>query len=478
MTPLDAILLAPIAILAIASLVLLMVGAFTNNAKLTSILTFAFIASAAITLVKLPATGPVFPVPGGDLLEISPFTALASLLLMGLSLLCLPLFSGHFKGSNHKPELYVLLTLSLTGMLLLASSAHLLTLYVSLELMSFPLYILAAFSRTDARSSEAGLKYFVLGGIASALMLFGISLLYASLGTLGFSGLYTAINAATTGGVLPPLLLTGVALTLLGTLFKLSVVPLHMWTPDVYEGSPTAVTAIMGALPKLAAFVLLIRLLHGPFESLHTLWQPGLAILAVASMVVGSTLALAQSNLKRLLAYSTIANIGFILVGVVAATPQANGGVLFYLTIYALTNLGMFGILIATNTKTVEDLKALAAANPILAATFMLFLFSLAGIPPLGGFMAKFTVFAAAVQAGFGMLAVLGVLASVIACFYSLWLIKLIYFDASPATPTTHQPIPMALQLLILVTAMLTVLFGIFPTLLSNLTLAAATAIF
>lgn len=478
MTLLDLILTAPTVIMALASLVLLMVGAFTGNAKLTGILAFAFIASAAFTQLALPATGPVFPAAGGDLLEISPFSAMSGLVLMGLAVLCLPLFSGYFKGAHHKPELYVLLTLSLTGMLLLTGAAHLLTLYVAMELMSFPLYILAAFARTDARSSESGLKYFVLGSIASALMLYGIAVLYAALGTLGFASLYTAINAATAGGALPPLLLTGVALTLLGVFFKLSIVPLHMWTPDVYEGAPTAVTAVMGALPKVAAFALLVRLLHGPFAGLHALWQPGLAILAVASMVAGSTLALAQSSLKRLLAYSTIANVGFMLVGVVAATPQGNGGTLFYLAIYGLTNLGMFAILIAGNLKTVADLKTFAAANPVMAATFMLFLFSLAGIPPLAGFMAKFTVFAAAVQAGFGLLAVLGVLASVIACFYSLWLIKLIYFDAAPSAPTIAQPAPMALQVLILVTAMLTVILGVFPGILNTLTLAAATAVF
>ena len=483
MSHLDLLLTAPLLILGVSSLVLLMLGAFTRSACVTSVAAVVAIIAAATPIVLWPAVGPVFPIDsgaGGHLLEISPFTNIATLILLGIGLLCLPLLGTYFKGKHHKPELYVLLILALTGMVAFIQSSHLLTLYVALELMSFPLYILAAFMRDDAKSSEAGLKYYVLGSMASGLMLYGISLLYAGLGTLSFTGIFGAINAAVTAGTVAPVVLIGMCLTLLGSLFKLSVAPFHMWTPDVYEGAPTPVTAIMGALPKIAAFCLLIRLLEGPFISLHTIWQPALAWLAVASMLVGSTLAVVQSNLKRLLAFSTIANVGFILVGVVSASPQGTAGTLLYLAIYAITNIGLFSALIASGAKQVDDLKGLATRNPWLAASFLLLLFSLAGIPPLAGFMAKFSVFAAAVASGFTPLAITGVLSSVIALFYSLWLIKVMYFDAPnpQAAELPVAPTATGLQILLLICVAATILLGVLPTLIGNATLAAATAIF
>jgi NADH-quinone oxidoreductase subunit N len=479
MTPQDLLLLAPILILAIASLKLLMVGSFTRSANATGVLAGASCLVAAAVLVYLPSTGPVFPLEGGGhLVQFSPFGNMASLLMLLLALPCLPLLAGGLKGKAHRPEVYVLLVLSLTGMLLLVSAANLLTLYMGLELMSFPLYILAAYLRDDAKSSEAGLKYFVLGSLATGLMLFGISLLFASIGTLSFNGLFGAINRDLFGGNIPPLVLMGATLTLLGALFKLSVVPFHMWTPDVYEGAPTPVTAIMGVLPKLAAFVLLVRLLHGPFAGLQYLWQPALAYLAIASMLVGGTLAVVQTNLKRLLAYSTIANVGFIMVGVVAATAQGSSGVLFYLAVYAVTTLGIFATLMASGAHTVDDLKGLAQRSPWLAASFLLFLFSLAGVPPLAGFMGKLTVFMAAVQAGYAPLAIVGVLASVIALFYSLWLVKVIYFDAPEADAKPLPAIHPALPSVIMLAAVVTLALGLFPVILTDFTLPAAAGIF
>lgn len=467
------LLIAPLIILGLGSLMLLMVGAFTRHAAPTGILTLGTYALAAIPMVVIPFSGPVFPVAGGHLLQISPFTTMAGLILLGTAIMCLPLFNAFFTRQAHKAELYVLLTLSLTGMLTLAASANLLTLYAALELMSFPLYIMAAYMRDDAKSSEAGLKYFVLGSLASGLMLYGISLLYAATGTLNFNTLFTFLNT----NPATPLILAGASLLLVGSLFKLSVVPFHMWTPDVYEGSPTPTTAIMGALPKVAAFTLLVRLLTGPLAGLQTLWQPALAWLALASMLVGSTLAIVQGNLKRLLAYSTIANVGFVMVGVVAANHEGHSGVLFYLAVYGLTTLGLFGTIISMGAEKVSDLRGLATRNPALAATMALFLFSLAGIPPLAGFMAKMMVFTAAVQAGFNVLAISGVLASAIALFYSLWLVKTMYFE-QPATLQPTPQIPQTLQLMLMVAAIATLVLGIFPSLLSNLTLAAATAVF
>ncbi|RYD48186.1 MAG: NADH-quinone oxidoreductase subunit N, partial [Verrucomicrobiaceae bacterium] len=454
----------------------------TNSNRATGIGAALVIVGAMLPLLLQPSTGPVFPLPGqeGHLMQASPYTNVAIILLLGISLLCLPLVAPYFNRlttldavSAHKPEIYVLLTLSLTGMVAFITSAHLLTLYVALELMSFPLYILASIVRDDAKSSESGLKYYVLGSMASGLMLYGISLLYAGLGTLSFSGIFTALNTYAE----TPVILIGVTLTLLGTLFKLSVVPFHMWTPDVYEGAPTPVTAIMGALPKVAAFVVLVRLLSGPFVALDDFWQPALAWLAVASMVAGSAMAIVQTSLKRLLAYSTIANVGFVMVGVVSANALGASGTLTYITIYAVTTLGLFSAVMASGLNTVDDLKGLATRSKWLAATFMVLLFSLAGIPPLAGFMAKLGVFSAAVAAGLNYLAVAGVLASVIALFYSLWLIKIMYFDAplrTAALPTVRT----GYAVIMLVAVMASFMLGILPTLVSTYTLAAATAIF
>lgn len=473
MTYSDLLLLAPLLILGGSSLVLLMFGAFTNNARGTAVLSAVGFALAASPLMCAPKTGAVFALAGGGhLLQVSPFTNLATLGILAAALLVLPLFSGFFVQKGNKPELYVLLTLSVAGMATLVAAADMLTLYVGLELMSFPIYILAAFVRNDAKSSEAGLKYFVLGGLASGLTLFGISLLYAATGSTSFSVLYAALMSMQT----QPLVLVALALTLLGTLFKLSVVPFHMWTPDVYEGAPTPVTALMSALPKLAAFTLLVRLTVGPFMGLHGVWQPALAALAAASMLAGATLAIIQSNLKRLLAFSTIANVGFVLVGVVAANPQGAGGALFYLVVYAITTLGLFAAIIGSGATEVKHLKGLHSRNPQLAAVFALLLFSLAGIPPLAGFMGKFLVFTAVVQAGYTGLAVLGVVASVVALFYSLWLIKVMYFEEPAHTVTVR--VPMGLQWVLGFAGAVVIVLGLMPGALSNLTLAAATAIY
>lgn len=489
MSSLDLLLTAPLLILGVGSLVLLMLGAFTNRACVTGVAAALVLAAAASPLILSPATGPVFALAGqgaattGHLMQVSPFTNIALLILLGMAILCLPLIAPYFtripnteyRGpvTAHKPELYVLLVLAVTGMAALITSAHMLTLYVALELMSFPIYILAAFLRDDAKSSEAGLKYYVLGSMASGLMLYGISLIYAGLGTLSFSGIYAALQATPA----TPVVLIGFTLTILASLFKLSVAPFHMWTPDVYEGAPTPITAVMGSLPKIAAFALLVRLLAGPFQPLAEIWQPTLSWLAVASMLIGGTLAIVQSSLKRLLAFSTIANVGFVLVGVVAGNTTGTSGVLVYMAIYAFTTLGLFATVMASGATTVEDLKGLATRNKYLAATFLILLFSLAGIPPLAGFMAKFGVFAAAVQAGFTGLAVAGVLASVIALFYSLWLIKVMVFD-SPTTLTPTPRIPTGLAVVMLVSVMATIILGVFPSIIGTYTLAAATAVF
>jgi NADH-quinone oxidoreductase subunit N len=355
----------------------------------------------------------------------------------------------------------------------LISSSHFVSFYLGFELMSFPLYILAAFLRKDAKSSEAGLKYFVLGSLTSALMLYGISLLYAQTGQLGFAALSPSLTLLPSN----PLILIALAMTAIALIFKLSVVPFHMWTPDVYQGAPTPVTAVMASLPKLAATAALVRLLSGAFIPLAATWQPALAVLAAFGMVAGSTLAILQTDLKRLLAWSTIAQVGFLLTGVVANSGAGAHGALFYVTIYGITMLGTFAALMAAGIQTTAQLKGLGGTRPYLAAALLVYLFSLAGIPPLAGFFAKFTVFAAAVAAGYTWLAVVAVVCSAIAAFYSLWLIKLMYFDAAETTPQ-NSPKNISGIAYAAALAVALVVLGIFPNLLANLTFAAGTALF
>lgn len=467
----------PLITLAILAMALLMLGAFSRNAKLVGACTFAGMLALGGYTFTHPAVGQAFLTSQGPLLSFSSFTNLAAVLLLGLgalaSLLNGPFYTQH---KAYRPEIYVLFTLSLAGMMVLMAAADMLTLYLGLELMSFPLYILAATLRENAKSSEAALKYFVLGGLTSGLLLFGISLVYASTGTVHFGGIMSALAGAGDSALQNPLLLVGLALVLVAFLFKLSVVPFHMWTPDVYDGAPTPVTALMAALPKLAVIVALIRFVEGPLATQAALWQPALAALAVLSMVLGSAVAIIQTNLKRLLAWSTIAHVGFVFTGVVAASLNGASGVLLYLTIYGLTTLGLFAALISLNATTTDDLKGLAQTRPMMAVTMLVLLFSLAGVPPFAGFMAKFAVFSSAVQAGYTWLALAGVLASVVAAFYSLWLVKLMYFDTptqvNPNAPSPHLNVVMA------VAVAGTVLLGIFPELLANLTLPAATALF
>lgn len=486
----DLTLIFPTLFLAVWALTMLMHGAFTHNARATGAFTAFGLVMLLVPLLTKPAVGQAFVTPLGPLMAVGPFSIMAQVLLVALaavaSLLAEPYFTPR---KAHRPELYVLLLLSLAGMFVLTSAYDMLPLYVGLELMSFPLYIMAAMERNRAESSEAALKYFVLGGLASGLLLFGISLVYAATGTTQFAALAVAMGQ---GAVPWPLLAAGLVLMLVAVVFKLSVVPFHMWTPDVYQGAPTPVTAMMAALPKLAAVVLLVRLLQGPLVGLQEVWQPALAVLAAASMVLGSAVAIRQHDVKRLLAWSTVAHVGFMLSGVVAGSAQGHAGVLFYLSVYGITTLGLFACVIdfespAGGSQTVAEapkihqLAGLAGRRPFLAATMLVLLFSLAGVPPFAGFMAKMNVFLPLVAAGYTWLAVVGVMASVVAAFYSLWLVKLMYFDPAPpaaAAETGVCPWQSPLAVVVALALLATLWLGVWPGSLMTLTLPAATALF
>jgi NADH-quinone oxidoreductase subunit N len=321
------------------------------------------------------------------------------------------------------------------GMLMMISADSLLALYLGLELQSLPLYVMTAFLRDQTRSTEAGLKYFVLGALASGLLLYGCSLVYGFTGTLSFAGLAQILGAGAEAGTpVSAGALIGLVFVAAGLAFKLAAVPFHMWTPDVYEGAPTPVTAFLAAAPKVAAMGLTLRVLYQAFGDWSAQWQQIIVFISVASMLLGSFAAIGQTNMKRLLAYSSIGHVGFALVGLAAGTQDGAQSVLLYMAIYVIMTVGTFGcvLLMRRNGRAVEnidDLAGLARTQPMLAAALAIFMFSLAGIPPLAGFFAKIYVFYAAIDAGLVTLAVIGVLASVVGAYYYIRIVKVMYFD-------------------------------------------------
>jgi len=359
------------------------------------------------------------------------FSSLAKLLIYFAAAITLLIAPRYFeKKSTMRAEFPVLILLASVGMGIMVSAVDLLTLYIGLELNSLAAYVLASFARNDEKSSEAGLKYFILGGLASGILLFGISLVYGFTGTTSFLSINTALSGELSMGAT-----FGIVFMLAGMAFKISAAPFHMWTPDVYEGAPTPVTAFFASAPKVAATALLVRIAGEAFTSQAGAWQQIIIVVAIMSIVVGALGAIGQKSLKRLLAYSSINNIGFILIGLAAATQVGVAAMLVYLIIYVAMTLGGFICLMQLEDKdgnvrdNMDDVAGLSKYRPLLAALFMIIMFSLAGIPPMFGFWGKLQVFQAAVAANLLPLAVIGIAASVIGAFYYLKVIKTMYFD-------------------------------------------------
>jgi NADH-quinone oxidoreductase subunit N len=356
------------------------------------------------------------------------------------------------------PVLFVFATL---GMMMMVSANDLLSLYIALELQSLTLYIIAAFRRDALKSTEAGLKYFVLGALSSGLLLYGISLIYGFAGTISFPALATTFaNTISIGAVF------GVVFIAAGLAFKVAAVPFHMWTPDVYEGAPTPVTAFFSVAPKAAAVGLLVRVMMGPFGPIIGEWQQIVIFISVASMILGAVAAINQTNIKRLMAYSSIGHIGYILIGLAAGTEAGIQAIAVYLAIYLLMSVGTFGVILAMRAKGIavegiDDLKGLARTRPGLALAMAIFMFSMAGIPPLAGFLGKLYVFLAAVEAHLFVLAVIGVLASVVAAYYYLRIVKIMYFD-EPASELDKSP-GYEVSLIVAASALFTGFFFIWP---------------
>ena len=362
-----------------------------------------------------------------------------------------------------KFEYPVLVLLSTAGMGMMISANDLIALYIGLELQSLTLYVLAAIRRDDLRSSEAGLKYFVLGALSSGMLLYGASLIYGFTGSTSFQAIASA--AAQPGAGQNIGLIVGLVFLLVGLAFKVSAVPFHMWTPDVYEGAPTPVAAYFSAAPKVAAMALLMRVTLAGFAGAKPQWQQVVTALAIASMLLGAFAAIGQSNIKRLLAYSAIGNIGYALIGLAAGSPEGAQGVVIYLVIYAAMTLGAFACVLAMRrpqgpTEEIDELSGLAQNNLALATLLAILLFSLAGIPPLAGFFAKFYVFLAAVKEGLWALAVIGVLASVVGAYYYVRIVKIMFFDEPREKFAAVQP---KAGLVMAVTGLFVLLYVVWP---------------
>ena len=424
----DLMLIWPELILTIGGLITLMLGTFFGDRnvglyQLSSLLTLAAAAAAVVALFGIETT--VF----SGTLSVDSFGGFAKLLIYAASFVCIVIAPRFFNGGM-RAEYPTLILFAALGMGIMASSRDLMTLYVGLELNSLAAYVLASFMRTDERSSEAGLKYFVLGALASGMLLYGISLLYGFTGTTDFAGI-----AKVLGGQLNIGLIFGIVFVLAGLGFKISAVPFHMWTPDVYEGAPTPVTTFFATAPKVAAMALMTRVVIDAMGPAVGAWQQIIIFLSLASIILGAVGAIGQKNIKRLLAYSSINNVGFMLVGLAAGTQQGVEGVLTYLLVYMLTTLGAFLVVLqlrddqGNQVESIPALAGLSQRRPGLAAAMAVFLFSLAGIPPLFGFWPKYLVFEAAVNANLVPLAVAGIVASVIGAFYYIAIIKTMYFD-------------------------------------------------
>ncbi|HLJ64876.1 MAG TPA: NADH-quinone oxidoreductase subunit NuoN [Stellaceae bacterium] len=371
-------------------------------------------------------------------------------------------------------EYPIVILLATIGMMMMISANNLISLYVGLELQSLSLYVLASFQRDNTRSTEAGLKYFVLGALASGMMLYGASMVYGFAGTTGFDGLADAFGE---GGTPSIGLIAGIVFVVVGLAFKVSAVPFHMWTPDVYEGAPTPVTAFFSAAPKLAAMALLVRVMMGPFGGLLNEWRQIIWFVAVASMILGAFAAINQRNIKRLMAYSSIGHVGYALIGLAAGGKDGVRGILIYLALYLVMTLGAFAVILSMRRdgrmlEAIEDLAGLSRSHPALALALAIFMFSMAGIPPLAGFFSKLYVFLAAINQGLYGLAIIGVVTSVVGAFYYLRIVKLMYFDESKGA--FDRPIGFEMQAVLVATSLITLFFFLYPSALLDGAEAAA----
>jgi NADH-quinone oxidoreductase subunit N len=461
--------------LAVGAMALLLIGVSTRKEQADLILWAAvlILALAGFWVLRESGTTTLF----SDSFIVDPFARVMKLLTLTGAAVTLIMSVDYWRGAGWlKFEFPVLVLLATTGMLMMISANDLIALYVGLELQSLSLYVVAAFDRRSARSSEAGLKYFVLGALSSGMLLYGASLIYGFTGSTLFTNIADAVQPS--GANLG--LIFGLVFLMTGFAFKISAVPFHMWTPDVYEGAPTPVTAFFAAAPKLAAMALTVRTLFAAFPSVTHEWQQIVTFLAIASMALGAFAAIGQRNIKRLMAYSSIGHMGYALVGLAAGTAEGVQGVIIYLAIYLAMTLGTFACILAMRRRghmveDIDQLSGLSTTSPMMAFLLAMLLFSLAGIPPLAGFFAKFYVFLAAINSGLYALAVIGVLLSVVGAYYYLRIVKLMYFDA-PAE--RFEPMPGLLAAVLGASGLFILFYFVYPAPLVNVAEAAAKSLF
>jgi NADH-quinone oxidoreductase subunit N len=465
----------PELLLAVGALVLLMVGVFAGE-RSTPVVTgmaAAVIVVAGIVLVVDPVYGSTF----GGAFIVDEFARFLKILCLIGSALAIAMSVAFARAARFERFEYpILIVIATLGMMMIISAGDMIALYLGLELMSLSLYVVAAINRDSERSTEAGLKYFVLGSLSSGMLLYGMSLVYGFTGKTVFSEIATALS----GGEASLGLVFGLVFVLAGLCFKISAVPFHMWTPDVYEGAPTPVTAFFAAAPKIAAMAMIVRIVVDAFGPVTPAWQQIVVFISIASMVLGAFAAIGQQNIKRLMAYSSIGHMGFALVGLAAGTEVGVQGVIIYMTIYLAMTLGAFACILAMRRKDgmveeIGELAGLSRTNPIMAFLLAMILFSLAGIPPLAGFFAKFYVFLAAIEAGLYALAVIGVVASVVGAYYYLRIVKIMYFDEPAAG---FERMPNELRVVLGASGLVVILFVVFAAPLIQAAGVAAKSLF
>ena len=444
---------------------LLMIGVFIKKSfKLVNLLTILSLIFATVLVLNQP--NEIIKIFNESYI-IDRLSIFMKVLTLLFCLLVLISSSDYVKSNNiDKIEYPIIILASTLGMILMISSYDLIVFYLGLELQSLSLYILASFKRDEERSTEAGLKYFVLSALASGLLLYGCSLIYGFTGSTNFEIISENLDESNTGAVF------GIVFIIVGLAFKVSAVPFHMWTPDVYEGSPTSVTSFFALIPKIAAISVFIRFMYVPFINVISQWQTIIVFLSIGSMILGAVAAIGQNNIKRLMAYSSIGHMGYAIAGLAAGTNTGIQSTIIYLTIYLVMNLGAFGCIFMMKRENIfyediNDLSGLSKNHPMLALSFLIILFSLAGIPPLAGFFAKFYIFMAVIESQMYALAIIGLVTTVISAFYYLRIIKIIYFDKPKEA--FEESYDWGLKTPLILSTILILIYFIYPSLLVDI---------
>ncbi|NQW01707.1 MAG: NADH-quinone oxidoreductase subunit NuoN [Rhodospirillales bacterium] len=463
---------APELFIAVMIMALLMFGVFQKHQSAADeVRTAGYVSNLSVTVLAL---GILITIAfSGDRVEIfnnlfvtDPFAVFTKVLVLigaGVTIIMAQSFLVRHKMARF--EYPILILFAVLGMMMMISANNLMALYLGLELQSLSLYVIASFQRDDARSTEAGLKYFVLGALASGMLLYGMSLIYGFTGSTDFVQIAQSLSKDAADG--PGLgIIFGIVFILAGLAFKVSAVPFHMWTPDVYEGAPTPVTAFFAIAPKIAALALFMRVMIGPFGGLVAEWQQIVVFISMASMLLGAFAALSQTNIKRLMAYSSIGHVGYALIGIAAGTEAGIQGVLIYLSIYLVMNLGTFACILCMRrgdqmVELISDLAGLGKTHKMLALAFTIFMFSMAGIPPLAGFIGKLYIFMAAINAELYALAIVGVLASVVSSVYYLRIVKIMYFD--DVTDSLDRPVEKSIGWILTLSGLFVVVLTLIP---------------